>query len=65
MVIRVRDLVHSGVMTPAEKPLWYDVYAAFPPKREPLHVTSRATAPAAKKLQPVPEIFYPEDEVKA
>ncbi|XP_075871138.1 small ribosomal subunit protein mS23 [Nelusetta ayraudi] len=61
---RVRDLVHSGVITRSEKPIWYDVYAAFPPKREPLHMKPCA-APFAQKVQPVAEIFYPEDEVKA
>lgn len=62
LIFRVRDLLHSGVITQSEKPIWYDVYAAFPPKREPLHVKPTAFA---KTVQPVPEIFYPEDEVRA
>ncbi|XP_061915832.1 28S ribosomal protein S23, mitochondrial isoform X2 [Entelurus aequoreus] len=61
---RVGDLMRSGVIKPAEKPIWYDVYQAFPPKREPLHVRS-CTRFRNKKPDPVPEIFYAEDEVRA
>lgn len=55
--------MHSGVMKPQEKPIWYDVYKAFPPKRDPLYVkpVSRPT----RKQDPVPEIFYKEDDIRA
>ncbi|XP_070762415.1 small ribosomal subunit protein mS23 [Enoplosus armatus] len=61
---RVRDLMRSGVMKPTEKPIWYDVYEAFPPKRDPLYVKPH-TRPCTKKQEAVPEIFYGEDEVRA
>uniref|UniRef100_A0A3Q3WCG3 Small ribosomal subunit protein mS23 n=1 Tax=Mola mola TaxID=94237 RepID=A0A3Q3WCG3_MOLML len=60
----VRDLMRSGVIKPQEKPIWYDVYGAFPPKREPLHVKS-LIRPCTKKDDTVPEIFYGEDAVRA
>ncbi|RVE64433.1 hypothetical protein OJAV_G00125950 [Oryzias javanicus] len=61
---RVRDLMRSGVIQKADKPIWYDVYEAFPPKREPLYV-KKQSRPAVNKQDPVPEIFYREDEVRA
>ncbi|XP_071327640.1 small ribosomal subunit protein mS23 isoform X1 [Trachinotus anak] len=61
---RVRDLMRSGVIRPSEKPIWYDVYQAFPPKRDPLHVKPHFR-PSTKKQDAVPEIFYREDEVRA
>lgn len=61
---RVRDLMRSGVIKPAEKPIWYDVYEAFPPKRDPLYVKPH-TRPYTKKQEAVPEIFYREDEARA
>ncbi|KAE8295718.1 28S ribosomal protein S23, mitochondrial [Larimichthys crocea] len=61
---RVRDLMHSGVIKPTEKPIWYDVYRAFPPKRDPLYVKPQSRT-FTKKQEAVPEIFYREDEVRA
>ncbi|KAM9801267.1 small ribosomal subunit protein mS23 [Neosynchiropus ocellatus] len=61
---RVRNLMISGVLKPKEKPLWYDVYEAFPPKREPLYVKPHPFPPT-QKADPVPAIFYSEDVVRA
>ncbi|XP_054650229.1 28S ribosomal protein S23, mitochondrial isoform X2 [Dunckerocampus dactyliophorus] len=61
---RIRDLMRAGVIKPTEKPIWYDVYEAFPPTREPLYVKTY-TRSRDKKPDPVPEIFYTEDEVRA
>ncbi|XP_026171377.1 small ribosomal subunit protein mS23 [Mastacembelus armatus] len=61
---RVRDLMRAGVIKRAEKPIWYDVYKAFPPKKAPLYVKPH-TRQSTKKHQTVPEIFYREDEVRA
>ncbi|XP_068440164.1 small ribosomal subunit protein mS23 isoform X2 [Clinocottus analis] len=61
---KVRDLMRTGVIKPLEKPIWYDVYEAFPPKREPLYVKPH-TRPCTKKQDAVPQIFYREDEVRA
>ncbi|KAM9813112.1 28S ribosomal protein S23, mitochondrial [Syngnathus typhle] len=61
---RVRDLMRSGVIKQTEKPIWYDVYEAFPPKRQPLYVKPH-TRSRVRKPDPVPEIFYTEDQVRA
>lgn len=61
---RVRDLMRAGVIKHSDKPTWYDVYKAFPPKREPLYVKPAAKI-YGKKEQAVPEIFYREDEIRA
>ncbi|XP_060613048.2 small ribosomal subunit protein mS23 [Anolis sagrei] len=60
---RTRDLLRSGVMPEAKKPIWYDVYAAFPPLKEPLY---RNPCPRYTKDEDlVPPIFYPEDQIRA
>lgn len=45
-------------MKPENKPLWYDVYEAFPPRIAP-----EALRPVSE--EPLREIFYPEDNVRA
>ncbi|XP_073823236.1 mitochondrial ribosomal protein S23 [Musca autumnalis] len=55
---RVSGLLRSGAMKPEDKPLWYDVYAAFPPKLEP-----RFDRPAPQVA--IRNIFYEEDQVRA
>uniref|UniRef100_G1N873 Small ribosomal subunit protein mS23 n=1 Tax=Meleagris gallopavo TaxID=9103 RepID=G1N873_MELGA len=57
---RTRNLLRIGVI---EKPLWFDVYAAFPPLREPLYRVPRPRY--GKVTDVVPPIFYREDEVRA
>lgn len=64
VIYRVRDLMRSGVLKLSEKPIWYDVYGAFPPKRDPLHLKPH-TRPCIMKQNTVWEIFYKEDEVRA
>ncbi|XP_029028009.1 28S ribosomal protein S23, mitochondrial isoform X2 [Betta splendens] len=56
--------MRSGVLKPAEKPIWYDVYVAYPPKRAPVYVKP-LTRPSPKNANTVPEIFYSEDKVRA
>ncbi|XP_067824050.1 28S ribosomal protein S23, mitochondrial [Heptranchias perlo] len=60
---RVRDLLRSGVMKESEKPIWYDVYTAFPPKREPVYEKPKERF--GKVQDPVQEIFYQEDMIRA
>lgn len=56
---RVKGLLRTGVMKESEKPLWYDVYEAFPPKWS----TDRVTAEVlSSSIQPV---FYAEDRIRA
>ncbi|XP_074016863.1 small ribosomal subunit protein mS23 [Numenius arquata] len=57
---RTRNLLRIGVI---EKPLWFDVYAAFPPLREPVYRVPRPRYGKVKDV--VPPIFYKEDEVRA
>ncbi|XP_033906402.2 small ribosomal subunit protein mS23-like isoform X1 [Acipenser ruthenus] len=60
---RVRDLMRAGVVKDADKPIWYDVYAAFPPKKEPVY--QKPIARFGKVVDKVPEILYKEDTVRA
>ncbi|XP_060754189.1 28S ribosomal protein S23, mitochondrial [Neoarius graeffei] len=61
---RVRDLIRSGVIKESKKPVWFDVYAAFPPKREPVYVKPVRMV-RRKTEENVPEIFYKEDQIRA
>ncbi|XP_057572740.1 28S ribosomal protein S23, mitochondrial [Hippopotamus amphibius kiboko] len=58
---RTRDLIRAGVLK--EKPLWFDVYNAFPPLREPVFRRPRLRYGKAKS--PVQDIFYQEDRIRA
>ncbi|XP_072737923.1 small ribosomal subunit protein mS23 [Ciconia boyciana] len=57
---RTRNLLRIGVI---QKPLWFDVYAAFPPLREPVYRRPRPRYGKVKDV--VRPIFYQEDEVRA
>ncbi|KAM6372596.1 small ribosomal subunit protein mS23 isoform 2-T2 [Pluvialis apricaria] len=57
---RTRNLLRIGVI---EKPLWFDVYVAFPPLREPVYRVPRPRYGKVKDV--VRPIFYQEDEVRA
>nr|XP_023692082.1 28S ribosomal protein S23, mitochondrial [Paramormyrops kingsleyae] len=61
---RMGDLIRGGVVKAKDVPVWYDVYAAFPPKKDPLYVKPMAKR-YGKVTVTVPEIFYKEDEVRA
>ncbi|KAL5015831.1 hypothetical protein ScPMuIL_005420 [Solemya velum] len=54
----VRGLLQSGALLPEDKPIWYDVYEAFPPKEVPTH---RRGVPRKN----VVNILYPEDLIRA
>ncbi|XP_030633373.1 small ribosomal subunit protein mS23 [Chanos chanos] len=63
---RVRDLMRAGVIKQSEKPVWFDVYAAFPPKRDPLYVKpARELRGKRSREDVVPDIFYKEDDIRA
>ncbi|XP_031985801.1 28S ribosomal protein S23, mitochondrial [Corvus hawaiiensis] len=57
---RARNLVRIGIM---EKPLWLDVYAAFPPLREPLYRVPRPRY--GRVTDAIPPILYREDRERA
>ncbi|XP_021068889.1 28S ribosomal protein S23, mitochondrial isoform X1 [Mus pahari] len=58
---RTRDLMRAGVLK--EKPLWYDIYKAFPPLREPVFRRPRLRYGKAKA--DIRDIFYHEDQIRA
>jgi len=41
-----------------DRPIWYDVYRAFPPESEPHY------AKPSQSMK-IPDIFYPEDTFRA
>ncbi|XP_072046653.1 small ribosomal subunit protein mS23-like [Amphiura filiformis] len=55
---RVRNLIRAGVVKDRDRPLWYDVMVAYPPKEE-------GELPGIDHGQLVREILYPEDNVRA
>ncbi|KRY89572.1 putative 28S ribosomal protein S23, mitochondrial [Trichinella pseudospiralis] len=55
---RITGLLKSGSMKPNDRPIWYDVYAAFPPKFDP-HF-DRPPVDAVQR-----EIIYAEDFIRA
>ncbi|XP_068512145.1 small ribosomal subunit protein mS23 isoform X1 [Anas acuta] len=57
---RTRDLMRMGVL---RQPLWFEVYAACPPRREPRHRQARPRYGRARDS--VRDILYPEDAVRA
>lgn len=61
---RVRDLLRAGVIKESKKPVWFDVYAAFPPTREPVYVKPVRLV-RQKTEENVSEIFYKEDQIRA
>ncbi|XP_017655980.1 28S ribosomal protein S23, mitochondrial isoform X2 [Nannospalax galili] len=58
---RTRNLMRAGVLK--EKPLWYDVYKAFPPLREP--VFQKPNLRYGKAKATIQDIFYHEDRIRA
>lgn len=58
---RTRDLMRAGVLK--EKPLWFDIYTAFPPLREP--VFRRPLMRYGKAKADIQDILYHEDLIRA
>ncbi|XP_045133094.1 28S ribosomal protein S23, mitochondrial-like [Portunus trituberculatus] len=54
---RATGLLKSGAVKPQDKPLWYDVYEAFPPRYEPHYDRSHIR-------KEIKQIFYPEDVIR-
>ncbi|XP_068913697.1 small ribosomal subunit protein mS23 [Tenebrio molitor] len=55
---RAQGLIRSGAVNWEDRPLWYDVYEAFPPKENPSY-----DRPAP--IIPLKPIFYKEDKIRA
>lgn len=56
---RVEGLLTRGAVKPDDRPLWFDVYRAFPPLVEPKFAKSKP------EMKPLRQILYPEDAVRA
>ncbi|CAG5050076.1 unnamed protein product [Parnassius apollo] len=56
---RVEGLLTRGAMKPDDRPLWFDVYKAFPPIVEPKFARPK---PEAKAIR---QILYKEDIIRA
>ncbi|XP_013143125.1 PREDICTED: 28S ribosomal protein S23, mitochondrial [Papilio polytes] len=56
---RVEGLLTRGAMKPDDRPLWFDVYRAFPPNEEPKFARPK---PEVKKIR---QILYKEDAIRA
>ncbi|GAB6026507.1 Mitochondrial ribosomal protein S23 [Chamberlinius hualienensis] len=55
---RVTGLLRSKALKEEDRPLWYDIYKAFPPKQEPNFTRPKPTNEIAK-------IFYKEDIIRS
>ncbi|XP_039273097.2 small ribosomal subunit protein mS23-like isoform X1 [Styela clava] len=64
---RVKKLISSGVMKAENRPLWYDIYEAFPPKREPvfIHGPTPDEHGLIKQADNVKPLLYKEDWARA
>lgn len=56
---RVEGLLLRGGMKPDDRPLWFDVYKAFPPLAEPKFARPKPD------IKPIRQIFYQEDAIRA
>ena len=54
---RVQGLIRAGALKETERPLWYDVYRAFPPKTPP--------KVALERIVPPRKILYLDDLVRS
>ncbi|CAK8672646.1 small ribosomal subunit protein mS23-like [Clavelina lepadiformis] len=64
---RIRDLLKTDVIERDNRPLWYDVYEAFPPIREPVYVPDMKLDEFGLSIakDDVRPILYEEDWVRA
>ena len=65
---RLRSLLEKKAMNEEAKPVWYDIYEAFPPKYEPRfdrHLLSYGAGSNVAKSAPPPKILYKEDKIRA
>ncbi|KAJ8729993.1 hypothetical protein PYW07_017031 [Mythimna separata] len=56
---RVEGLLTKGAMRADDRPLWFDVYRAFPPLAEPKFAKPKP------EINPIRQILYPEDAIRA
>uniref|UniRef100_A0A1E1WSS3 Small ribosomal subunit protein mS23 n=1 Tax=Pectinophora gossypiella TaxID=13191 RepID=A0A1E1WSS3_PECGO len=56
---RVEGLLIRGAMKPDDRPVWFDVYRAFPPIVEPKFAKPKP------EIKPIRQILYKEDTIRA
>ena len=65
---RMKRLLEKEATSPENKPVWYEIYEAFPPKYEPRydrHTLPHGVGSRVKSMPPPPKIFYKEDKLRA
>ena len=65
---RMSGLLRSGAMKAEHKPVWFEVYEAFPPKYEPRfdrHQLPYGEGGNVEAMGPPRKIFYKEDLIRA
>lgn len=63
-IFRINGLMRTKLIPESEKPMWFDIYKAFPPVRDPVYRSAANMSP--KDLPPLPpRILYPEDLIRA
>ena len=55
----MQGLLTKGAIRPDDRPLWFDVYRAFPPVVEPKFAKPKP------EIKPIRQILYPEDAIRA
>jgi len=61
---RLSGLLKADLVKESEKPLWFNIYKAFPPARDPAYRS--AAGLAQSQLPPLPpRILYPEDTIRS
>ena len=64
----MKRLLEKEATSPENKPVWYEIYEAFPPKYEPRydrHTLPHGVGSRVKSMPPPPKIFYKEDKLRA
>lgn len=59
LIFRTESLLLKGPMKPDDRPLWFDVYRAFPPIVEPKFARPKP------ENKPIRQILYKEDIIRA
>jgi small subunit ribosomal protein S23 len=65
---RVRSLLQANAMKVENKPVWFDIYEAFPPKYEPRidrHMLPYGNGGNVDQMPPPPKLLYAEDVLRA
>jgi small subunit ribosomal protein S23 len=62
-IIRINGLMNANVINYEDRPIWFDIYKAFPPKRDPV-LRTVASGDELPSYKP-PKILYYEDQIRS